>query len=59
MDDLSVLVIGELINYNLMYVYMGLINYFVVLYGKEVYSLMLEEGINVINNLNEFIIVVN
>lgn len=41
-DDLDVLIIGELINYSLMYIYMGLINYMVILYGKEVYSFMLD-----------------
>ena len=54
-DDLSALVIGEPTNYNLMYAHMGSINYSVVSHGKEAHSSMPEEGINAINNLNEFI----
>ena len=54
-NDLSALVIGEPTNYNLMYAHMGSINYSVVSHGKEAHSSMPEEGINAINNLNEFI----
>ena len=38
-----------------MYAHMGSINYSVVSHGKEAHSSMPEEGINAINNLNEFI----
>lgn len=45
------MIIGELSGYWIVYVYKGFINYIVKFIGKNVYSLMLEFGVNVIDNL--------
>lgn len=58
-DDLSGLIIGEPSNYNLAFTHMGSINYSVTSEGKEAHSSMPEQGINAINNLMEFMNLIN
>lgn len=58
-DDLDALLIAEPTNYNICYAHKGSINYTVESHGKSAHSSMPEEGINAINQLNQFITRVN
>src|SRR5699024_9438272 len=54
-DDLDALLIAEPSNFNLCYAHKGSINYTVESHGKTAHSSMPDEGINAINQLNQFI----
>lgn len=54
-DDLDALLIAEPTSYSIVYAHKGSINYTVESHGKSSHSSMPEEGINAINQLNQFI----
>ncbi len=58
-DDLDAMLIAEPTSFNICYAHKGSINYTVESHGKSAHSSMPEEGINAINQLNEFITRVN
>ncbi len=58
-DDLDAMLIAEPTSFSICYAHKGSINYTVESHGKSAHSSMPEEGINAINQLNEFITRVN